>query len=516
MFDQRNIMTPKKLLLCICLVIFSSVSSYSWAQINAALVWEEFKQITSQNGFKISALVNRTEKGMKVSEFTLNKITTETGGAEKFEIDLMDIDFLERSDGSVEILPDYDQEIVIRVYEGSEFASFILELLNDKATMIISGDVGAPVLQINSSLIGVQLKEFILPEKYHGDNLFDAGLIFHGLVSNQAFSGAKQENSKSSFKADSIDLFFDLDIPTEQMSGLISYELDDILVISRQDNLQSATSVDLATSLKRGYNALGSYTIGKGLLEFNLSSSEGNLKGKVASENSEVSSSLTQDGLLFDAYFTNGIFKLSSSALPIPIDLSVANANYGFTLPLLNKNEPQGFGVRLGVLDLLISRDLWGMLDPSKKLPNQPINASISLSGKSILFENFTDFRSEIYAENNGSQFPVEVEKISLEKLNLSLMGASLQGKGDLLLDNDDLITFNGYPKPVGSFEFLLSGANALVDKLIDSGIVDPDTAMGARMMFSMFAVPTGDDKLRSKIEFNSLGHILANGQRLR
>jgi hypothetical protein len=185
-------------------------------------------------------------------------------------------------------------------------------------------------------------------------------------------------------------------------------------------------------------------------------------------------------------------------------------------LPLLNKNEPQGFGVRLGVLDLLISRDLWGILDPSNKLPNQPINASISLTGKSTLSENLTDFRSDIYTENNGNQFPVEVEEILLEKLNLSLMGASLQGKGGLLLDNDDLSTFNGYPKPVGSFEFLLSGANALVDKLIDSGIVDPDTAMGARMMLSMFAVPTGDDELRSQIEFNSLGHILANGQRLR
>jgi len=103
-----------------------------------------------------------------------------------------------------------------------------------------------------------------------------------------------------------------------------------------------------------------------------------------------------------------------------------------------------------------------------------------------------------------------------LEKLNLSLMGASLQGTGGLRLDNDDLSAFNGYPKPVGSFEFLLSGANALVDKLIDSGIVDPDTAMGARMMLSMFAVPTGDDEVSSQIEFNSLGHILANGQRLR
>mgnify|MGYP007000193219 len=51
-------MTSKNLLLSIHLVIFSFIYSHSWAQINAALVWEEFKQLTSQNGFKISALVN--------------------------------------------------------------------------------------------------------------------------------------------------------------------------------------------------------------------------------------------------------------------------------------------------------------------------------------------------------------------------------------------------------------------------------------------------------------------------
>ena len=152
-------MTSKNLLLSIHLVIFSFIYSHSWAQINAALVWEEFKQLTSQNGFKISALVNRTEKGLKVSDFTLIDIARETKGPTLFEIDLMDIDFLERSDGAVEILPDYDQDITIRAYDGSELSSFVMELLNDKATMMIRGDVGAPVLQINSSLIGVQLKE---------------------------------------------------------------------------------------------------------------------------------------------------------------------------------------------------------------------------------------------------------------------------------------------------------------------------------------------------------------------
>ena len=180
-------MTSKNLLLSIHLVIFSFIYSHSWAQINAALVWEEFKQLTSQNGFKISALVTRTEKGLKVSDFTLIDIARETKGPTLFEIDLMDIDFLERSDGAVEILPDYDQDITIRAYDGSELSSFVMELLNDKATMMIRGDVGAPVLQINSSLIGVQLKEFTLPEKYQGNNLLDASLIFLGLVSNQSF-----------------------------------------------------------------------------------------------------------------------------------------------------------------------------------------------------------------------------------------------------------------------------------------------------------------------------------------
>ena len=65
-------------------------------------------------------MVNRTEKGLKVSDFTLIDIARETKGPTLFEIDLMVIDFLERSDGAVEILPDYDQDITIRAYDGSE------------------------------------------------------------------------------------------------------------------------------------------------------------------------------------------------------------------------------------------------------------------------------------------------------------------------------------------------------------------------------------------------------------
>ena len=57
-----------------------------------------------------------------------------------------------------------------------------------------------------------------------------------------------------------------------------------------------------------------------------------------------------------------------------------------------------------------------------EEVPSSHVNETISLTGKSNLSENLTDFRSDIYTENNGNQFPVEVEEILLEKLNLSLM----------------------------------------------------------------------------------------------
>ncbi|HKK96878.1 MAG TPA: DUF2125 domain-containing protein, partial [Marivita sp.] len=63
---------------------------------------------------------------------------------------------------------------------------------------------------------------------------------------------------------------------------------------------------------------------------------------------------------------------------------------------------------------------------------------------------------------------------------------------------------------------FSVSGANALIDKLISMGVLTSEDAMGARMMMGMFAVP-GDapDSLNSTITINEQGHVLANGMRI-
>ena len=54
-----------------------------------------------------------------------------------------------------------------------------------------------------------------------------------------------------------------------------------------------------------------------------------------------------------------------------------------------------------------------------------------------------------------------------------------------------------------------------IVDKLVAMGLIPEDQAMGARMMMGMFAVPSGEDELTSKIEFKEDGGVYANGQRI-
>ena len=233
---MRNMMIFNKLFTGIVFVICTFAYSQTYAQMTATIVWDEIKQIASENGFKISAIVNQSAEGIDIQEFSLINKASENNEFERLEIELVDIALLERSDGSVEIRPDYDQEITIKVYEGNGVSSFVINPLSDNTNMIISGKVGAPDFQISSSLLGVELNEYELSSGYQGNELFEARITLDGLNSTQAFAGTKQNNPKSSFKADFVKLFLNFDIPDEQTTGLINYQLEDILVVSRQDN----------------------------------------------------------------------------------------------------------------------------------------------------------------------------------------------------------------------------------------------------------------------------------------
>ena len=114
------------------------------------------------------------------------------------------------------------------------------------------------------------------------------------------------------------------------------------------------------------------------------------------------------------------------------------------------------------------------------------------------------------------SNIPGEVNGVQISELTLRGAGAEITGDGAFTFNNTDLQTFDGFPRPEGQATFTINGINGLVEKLIKIGLIPADQAMLPRMMLGMFATPVGDDMLKSTIEFNAEGHVLANGQRLR
>jgi PPE-repeat protein len=117
----------------------------------------------------------------------------------------------------------------------------------------------------------------------------------------------------------------------------------------------------------------------------------------------------------------------------------------------------------------------------------------------------------------NMPDVPGELNALTINELLVSAAGAKLSGTGDFTFDNSDLATFDGVPAPTGEANLELSGANGLMDKLIQMGLMSDSDAMGARMMMGMLAVPgEGEDTLKSKLEINGEGQIMANGQRIK
>jgi hypothetical protein len=194
----------------------------------------------------------------------------------------------------------------------------------------------------------------------------------------------------------------------------------------------------------------------------------------------------------------------------------MAEAGCNITMPLAQSEEEQDFALGISLRDFAVPEMLWGMIDPAGTLPHDPASVVLSLTGKGkVLFDIFDPEAME--QVEDGDIAPGELNAVTIEQLLVSAAGAKLPGTGDFTFNNEDQVSFDGMPAPSGEANLSLSGANTLIDKLIEMGLMSDEDAMGARMMMGILAVPgEGEDTLNSKIEITEDGKILANGQRLK
>lgn len=216
---------------------------------------------------------------------------------------------------------------------------------------------------------------------------------------------------------------------------------------------------------------------------------------------------MSSSGLSYGVTGDDTKMSMQVSSFPMPIDLSVAQSAFNLTLPVTKSDDAQPFGMLMKFVDLEVSEGLWGIFDPAAQLPRDPATVIVDLSGAAKMLVNILDPEE---AETLGATPPGSLEALDLNELKVSAVGAELTGTGAVTFDNSA-----GMPKPLGAVDLQLIGGNGLIDKLVAMGFVPEDQAMGARMMLGLFAVPSGEDTLTSKIEFKEDGGVYANGQRV-
>lgn len=240
-----------------------------------------------------------------------------------------------------------------------------------------------------------------------------------------------------------------------------------------------------------GPNGVGSYSLGAGRLVADVAD------GVVSMETSG----------------TNLAMSMQSPDIPLPsISAFIAESGMAFTFPMLMSENPQDYKLAFAYRGVSVEDSIWDLFDPQGILPRDPATISLDLSGK---MEWLIDLLSG--DEPEAGEIPALVYDVAINDLTIDLAGASVEGSGAFDLNHDDYISFDGIPAPIGDANFVITGANGLLDNLVAMGLMPEEQVLGVRMMMGIFATPgEGDDVLTSTIETTADGQVFANGQRLK
>ncbi|MFV2035789.1 MAG: DUF2125 domain-containing protein, partial [Halocynthiibacter sp.] len=273
---------------------------------------------------------------------------------------------------------------------------------------------------------------------------------------------------------------------------------------------------DMVAALAAGLAVKGDYSTGEMASSLVGDVDGDNFDVQVSASDASFGFLLNQDALGLSEFVSDPRIAISGSQVPLP-QIVIAAKEYGlnFLIPVSKSEEPGDFALGLRLVDLAVQDEIWGMVDPAGNLPRDPATIVIDAAGQASWFFDIMDPASQEAINAPGA--PGELYSLDLKELQVRIAGVALTGTGAFTFDNSDLESFDGVPRPEGSIDLKLVGANGLLDSLIAMGFVPEEQALGMRMMMGLFAVPgEGEDTLNSKIEFTPEGQVLANGQRLK
>ncbi|MBL9048498.1 MAG: DUF2125 domain-containing protein [Tabrizicola sp.] len=482
------------------------MSGTAHAALTADQVWQSWKDAGALVGLTVSAATENNSGGV----LTLNGVSIAPEGMSGLTIS--DMVLTEQSDGSVAIAPGADIGVTMTGdTEGS------VKLTHDGLTLTareadggLAYDYAAAKLDVvyDSTYPGMSFDGSEAPKVTASGNVG-----FANLSGTYSDTPGTNRTFGLDLKADTLAYSTSTDDPgleLKQTSTSETQAIDVSFDLALPSTIALAAMVspaDFATALNEG-------------LSLSLSTKQGESNGTLKQENAFMPMDLVMKAGSGEgaALFNKDTFSVKSMAsgleiesgsgmLPVPVKVTSGPMEFGMTTPVIANETAGDFGFVMKLSQFSLNEEAWAMFDPQGALKRDAADVAINISGKTKI-----DLPAMIAAsESGGAPVMPAPENLDITELGLKVAGAALAGTGAFTFDNS-----MGMPMPLGEANITVTGANALIDGLIATGLMAEEDAMGARMMMGMFMTPGANpDELTSKIEAKEGFAIFVNGQQI-
>ncbi|MBI1417017.1 MAG: DUF2125 domain-containing protein [Limimaricola sp.] len=491
---------------CVAAIIAGGAA---WADVTPQDVWNNWKSNMSMAGPDVVQSASESTSGntLTVSGLSLNFKNKQNDGTAK--IDVGDVVFTGNGDGTVTVTVPEKMPFNMDMTDSSGSQTISADVIAAGMKMVVSGTPDAMNYAVSANRYGFALTGVT----QDGDAVpTDATVNLNNVSANYLAKTGDMDGFTYSMTADTLDMLVE---SKDQQAGPFTLS-GQIGQVAATGNVTMPKGMDMSNpsaAYAQGFAFQGGYTFGSANYLFSSDASDGKTDGTISLQDASLDAALSKDGLTYDTTVNGLKVSVTTSSLPFPINISMSQLAYGLTFPLSKSDTPVPYAMNVNLADVAVNEEIWSMIDPTGMLPHDPATAKIDVSGTATLAYDLMD---PAQAAAAAADAPGEVNSVDLNDLNVAIAGASLTGTGHVTLDNTDMTTMPGMPRPDGSITLQLNGANGLLDTLVKMGLVPDDQAQMGRMMMGMFAKVVGDDQLTSTIEFTKDGQILANGQRIK
>lgn len=491
-------------------------ASPALADVTPAEVWDNLNGYLTDFGYDVSATTSQDGDTLTVSDATVTIPIADPGGSSV--IRLGDIVLTDQGDGSVRV--GFAEVVPIEVTvapQDDEPVELALDYRQDGLEILVSGTPEEMTYEASGNSISAELTSLVVD----GEELprsavraeFSAGPVqATSIVRNDGTARHITQTTQLG------DLTYDIagSDPEGSGSGNLTGRMTGL---SGESTSTIPTGLDMSDAravMTSGLEGSSTFRHEGGQMDFAVTEDGETTTGSATSGGMTMDVSFSGGAFSYDAAARDVTWNMSGGELPFPVTASMDELGMKLAAPLAKSEEPKDVALGVTLSGFTTADMIWNLFDPGKVLPRDPATVAIDLTGKVTPFINLYD-EADMARVEAGETMPGELNQLSLNSLTVEAAGAKITGEGDFTFDNTDLQSFDGMPRPLGEANFTVAGANGLIDKLIEMGLVTDEDAMGARMMMSMFGVPgEAPDTLSSKIEVNEQGHVLANGQRIK